>query len=161
MNPIDLKQIQKKAKNYKSFSELREDISWFKHNCKIHQPSSRTVLKASDEIEKYVDDEISSIQTCTECYVNASENPRDSFVMTCQQVHPIVWAKTDGYHYWPAKVMFNQNESVHVRYFGDHSVSTIPVQNCYLFSSEPPETVENQNSDLYEDAIEVCGHNVK
>lgn len=154
-------QIKKKAENYESFSELREDISWFKHNCEIWQSSNRKVLSASKEIVKFVHDEIFSIQKCTECYMNASAHPNTSFVMPCHQTHPVVWAKTDGYNYWPAKAMCTTNELVHVRYFGDHTVDAVPIKNCYWFSLEPPETMDNQDSDLFEEAMEVCDQNVK
>lgn len=154
INPIDLTQIKKKSENYQSFDGLREDILWFRHNCEVCHATSRRILDASKELIKFIDDEILTMKKCAECYKNAYKNPETSFTMPCSRLHPIVWAKTDGFNYWPAKAIAYNGEVVHVIYFGEHSVDGIPVKQCFLFSATPPEAIES-HSDAYEDAMQV------
>lgn len=61
-----------------------------------------------------------------------------------------------SFPYWPAKKICVEDQLVHVRYFGEHTTDKIPCDNCYPFSSEPPEGHSEHNSQTYTSAIEVC-----
>lgn len=150
INPIDLIQMKKKASSYKKFSELRGDISWYIHNCQIIHGGSQSIMNASRELFTFVEDEITSIIECPDCYAN------ESFILPCKQIHPIVWAQSNGFEYWPAKAISFKNNLVHVRYFGDSSADDIPVDSYYQYSPQPPVKPESVGADLYETALDVC-----
>lgn len=154
INPVDLIQMRKNASSYTKFSEIKEDLSWFKHNCEILHGSSYSIINGATELLKTVDEEIIGITECHECYAEKVKDPVASFVVPCKRIHPVVWAKSDGFQYWAAKAMYCENGEVHVRYFGDHSADDIPIGNCYQYSAQPPD--ESCNSDLFEIALEVC-----
>lgn len=155
--PIDLMQMKQKAGNsdYKSFFELRNDLSWFIHNCKILHSTKPGIMGPVNELEKFVDDEIFSIYACPECYSNASTHPDGSIEIPCQKMHPVIWAKSNDYSYWPAKVMACNNDTVVVEYFAEHTIDNIPLQNCFKFSPQPPEKNETENDTLYAAALKV------
>lgn len=147
INYVDISGIQKKATEYENFSKLRADFQWFRHNCQIIYASDNVVLNATKELINYVDEEISSIKKCVQCYLNAYLHPQTSFVMVCENPHPIIWSKTEGCSFWPAKAMSCENGMVHVRYFGDHSTDNVPIENCYKFSANTPDETEISGSD--------------
>lgn len=59
-----------------------------------------------------------------------------------------MWAKLKGFPFWPGKVMRTNNDSVDVRFFGDHDRAWIPVQNCFLYSEENPAPVRTKKQEL-------------
>lgn len=159
INQINLAEIKEKAREYKDFSEFREDILWLVHNVDIMHCNNNKIMDASKGIVKYVDEEIASIYKCSECYSNAHKNPDNSFVIPCKQIHPVVWAKSEGFAYWPAKAMLYEQNFVHVTYFCEHTTDKIPLENCYQYSLQPPEISKDgsqENQDLYEKAMNVC-----
>lgn len=117
---------------------------------------SKKILEASTALPKLVEDEILSIQTCQECYKLASDHPTESFTMVCKTLHPVVWAQSDGYNYWPAKAMKFDNNSIHVRYFGDHELDMIPLKNCYNFSRKSPDSFDAESKTTYTASVKVC-----
>lgn len=153
---IDLVKINSKSECYESFRELRRDIAWFVHNCRIIYPEHSTIVKAAKTLIDSVDDEVFSLQTCSECYENAYKHPINSFVMPCKSPHPIIWAKVSGYSFWPAKLMSVDNGTIHVRFFGDHSVANLTENDCLLYSSESPDTVSATISAALHLALTVC-----
>lgn len=139
---IDLCQIEKKCDRYKNFAEFRADINWFVHNCNVVHQGNDEITNASKELVKYIDDEIFSIKQCGQCYENEYKHPNESFVMLCDNpTHEIIWAKSDGFNFWPAKVMSvnNENNKVHVRYFGEYTVDDVDINDCYNYSKSPPD----------------------
>lgn len=94
-----------KISTYESFMELRIDMSWFVHNCQTIHSKNNAIIEASNNLMKYVDEDIESIKDCSECYVKAFEFPDTSFTMTCERPHLLVWAKIGRFPYWPAKAM--------------------------------------------------------
>lgn len=118
---------------------------------------NQKILSSSKSILELVNLEIRSIETCHKCYALASAYPDDSFVMACPLKHPVIWAKSNGFSYWPAKAMKFENDIINVRYFGDHEVDDVPLANSYAFSQQPPEVIlleENLNI-LYEASLKV------
>lgn len=157
VNPIDLMQITEKAPNYRNFSEFRNDILWFIHNCNIYYDDGSDILNAANEIMRFVDEEIMSVTQCTECYSISSAHSTGSFVMTCSRLHPAIWARSENFYFWPAKAIGRNGELVYVRYFGDHCVDYIPVKNCYKFSLQPPKYNKSAKKiDGLDLALQVC-----
>lgn len=115
------------------------DISWLAHNLKIALPRKKEVQHSAGELVSYVDEEIKSVKICNQCYENAHIYPDTSFVMPCNTPHLIIWAKPEGFPFWPAKAMTINDGKVHVRFFEDHTISDLEPENCYLFSEETPE----------------------
>lgn len=127
-------------------------MKWFSHDCRILYPRTPKILVAAKKLMNFLEEEIRSVLKCAECYKNAHNHPEISFVMPCKSVHLLIWAKAVGYSYWPAKVMSIDDENmVHVRFFGDHTTSDVPVHDCFLYSEKFPEgSIDNfgQNYNL-------------
>lgn len=84
-------------------------------------------------------DQVESMQTCAECYINSCEHPDRYMVMVCSAAHPVVWSRLyPDSHYWPAKLMTAQNPKVTVRFFGHHSKAEIALTDCLMYSLEYP-----------------------
>lgn len=115
----------------------------------------KNILNAATQLLEFTKNEILSIMTCPECYKLASDHPNGSFSMTCKTLHPVVWAKSDGYCYWPAKAMKFEENLVHVRYFGEHEMDFLPLKNCRNFSRKSPKPVAKSDQ-LYVASMEVC-----
>lgn len=151
-NTIDLEQI--KTESYVSFFDFRTDILWFIHNCFILHWADEDIKTAIKLLIQYVDEEIESVFDCTQCYSNAYKHSDDGFVMLCEPPHPIIWARSDGFRFWPAKALRITGETVRARYFGDHTNAVVPLTSCYSYSTEPP--IKSTVSDeLYESALQV------
>lgn len=147
VNSIDFHQIHRNRVDYKRFDKLKEDVLWLKHNCAILNGSSQSITNASRQLVKSLDEEIDKIVEFPGCY-------GQKIVTPCKNVHPLVWAQTDGYLFWPAKVMDFKDDQIHVRYFGDRSIDFLPLEKCFAYSPEPPEKPPT-NTDLYEIALDV------
>lgn len=70
------------------------------------------ICDAVTTLAKYVDEEISSIKLCTECYTQAHTNEKNLFEMPHHMPHPIVWAQSEEFQYWPAKLMAIETQEV-------------------------------------------------
>lgn len=161
INKVDFSQVMEKASGYQNFSKLREDISWFHHNCSVLHANDSKILEASKEFVKFIDEEITSIISCTECFSNDVKKPGAAYVTPCSQVHSVIWSKSEGFGFWPAKVLLCKNDMVHVHYFADHSADRVHIENCYKYSKEPPEVIEQSNDFLYIEALRVSNYQEK
>lgn len=85
---------------------------------------------------------------CSECYDNSHKNQKKYFVNVCKSKHKPVWAKLNGFPYWPAKVMQvkkarNKILSYDVQFFGTHEIGeSVPFDNIKKYS------IKNPNIDL-------------
>lgn len=77
---------------------------------------------------------------CKQCYSNSIESTT-WFTLVCDNAHLLVWARTVGYPYWPAKLLSVQANQVCVQYFGGHDYSSVSRENIFYYSEENP----NQN----------------
>lgn len=132
-----------KQKRYETIQQFEEDIKWFQHNCRSIYPQRAEIQAASKELFGFVKDEIQTIQACEECYDNTCEYSKTSVTKQCSTLHLLVWAKSWGSSYTPAKVLavnFDK-EMVIVQFFKDYSTSVLPITktNCYLYSAKSPE----------------------
>lgn len=130
--------MKQKAESYNSFFDFRTDVLWFIHNCCIQHATDNDVQTAITSLELYVDEEIASVIDCTQCFTNAYNHRDDGFVLVCQRPHPVIWAQSSGFSYWPAKAMRANKNQLRVRYFGDHTNDVVPFGKCYKYSTEPP-----------------------
>lgn len=145
--------IIRKASEYQNFSDFRSDISFFVHNCSIMNGFNATVMSAANTLKTYVDEDIDSITACSECYSNEYHDSKGAFNTLCSKMHSVVWAKSEDFDYWPAKLMNMCDGMAKVRYFGDHTADSIPVEHCCDFKSY---TQESEPSDALRFAIKVC-----
>lgn len=155
-NKIDFAKMKAKAEagQYKNFDCFRRDVTMFINNCRQLYPTE-PILGALNKLMEFVNDEIYSIITCSQCYENAFLHPLSSFVIPCDAPHLIIWAKPPGYNYWPAKAMNVDGQMVHVRFFGDHSVYNVLAENCYLYCSQNPDSTKKCLAEGYTKALTV------
>ncbi|XP_055309503.1 MYND-type zinc finger-containing chromatin reader ZMYND8-like [Sitodiplosis mosellana] len=151
---IGLNEIEKK--NYDSFLQLKNDVEWFAHHLKTKHFTPKMnkgeSARAADMIVGYLNQEISNLLMCPECYENCYRNPDDSITIPCTKYrHLVIWADIKEYGCWPAKVMsINKPNMVDVRFFGDGTRACLPSRNCHLFSKEIP---SNKNRPIGKDSI--------
>lgn len=101
-------------------------------------PENYDIVKSANVLNRFVKEELISIDLCYECYINLEH---DWFELPCKVPHLLIWAKQRTFPYWPAKLMrFNQRDNtIDVRYFGDdHLRAVLPAKNCLLFSRQNP-----------------------
>lgn len=118
--PANLNEMKRKSNDYKSFYELNTDAKWLLHTWIINFPNKKKVNALIGKLIKYIDDEVTNLKACRECYVNAQSLSDAAFVVPCNPPHLCVWAKYKEFCYWPCKVMYTEGQMVHVRFFGDH-----------------------------------------
>lgn len=138
--------IEKKATTYVKFSEFRDDISWFVHNCKMMHSGDALIQGSSAFLEPFIKEEIDSIIDCKQCYTNAFNDRSSGFVTLCQPPHPIVWAFSELY--WPEKVMKRTGNSVRVRYFGDDTNEVLAIKDCFKYSEKSPQDPSESVEDM-------------
>lgn len=148
---IDFSQIMQKK--YTNFDDFGQDIQWFVHYCRVM--NHKKIKPQAEDLLQYIIDEVENIQNCEECFDNISKHGKSGFNLACKSPHLIVWAQSDGYGFWPAKVMNveNQNNMVNVRFFGEHTASTtIPADQCLLYMKKRPvnDATSNDSEDLDE-----------
>lgn len=153
INPITMAKILKKAEEY-NFFDFWSDVSWLVHNCHVRYPTDDTIIDASNDFKKFVDEEISSSKECTECFEIIFRNS-NGFSIPCKNKHELVWAKSPKFCYFPAKLMRRfDDESISVRYFGDQCSDRIEAGNFRAYSEICPDA--GTSTDLYNFAIKVC-----
>lgn len=144
------------GKCYESVSELEADMKWFAHNCRTMFPRKSEVQNAAKQLVSFVKEEIQSILICAECYKNADDYEENSFVLPCENPHILIWAKAEGFIYWPAKAMtVVDGNSLNVRFFGDHATAVVSAFACYLYSEDNPNDSNDCDVELYNMALEV------
>ncbi|GIY83063.1 zinc finger MYND domain-containing protein 11 [Caerostris extrusa] len=153
---------------YLSTTKFYSDIKFIHHNTAIVYGEQ---AKAAIQLKKEFKKELKDLEACPECYFQlycrkkgALENP---FLRLCYPPHDIIWAELEGYPYWPAKSLKVINGIAHVRFFGKHDCSVIPIKKCYMISMNHPEirsldlSIQNSENELsgYEDAkAELTGY---
>ncbi|XP_031633887.1 protein kinase C-binding protein 1-like [Contarinia nasturtii] len=143
VNIIDLTKIKKNIDTYTNFAEFRNDVRWIVHNCVILFKDEDKKTKLARSLLNSITYEIDNIINCSECYLNASKFAKDWFTKVCSKTHALIWAKVEGYPYWPAKVMAVKEPMIRVDFFGDHSQAKVMARKCFLYSEESPKPSRN------------------
>lgn len=117
----------------------------------------KTVKKAVNALLERCECDVKGIKTCADCFEHFIIDRNDYFTRVCAKPHLLVFAKMDGYPFWPAKLMSIDGDTANIEFFGDHTQNDIPLKKCYLYS----ETFVKQNPKNRgrNDAIEVIYHN--
>lgn len=170
---MDLLTIKDKITTYTSFNALIADVQWMLHNSWILFSGKATAMddilrektplsiemsqffvfssannrhiKIVTDLIDFIKIEVQSMKKCAECYFNANKYPT-WFTMVCGVPHCIVWAKVEGYSYWPAKVMSIDGQQVHVRFFGDHTHADVLASRCFLYSYKSPDEMRRKST---------------
>lgn len=114
INNIDLLNMQ--VKQYKSFYDFRQHIHgsfsmsvyWTTKIAKSSSPRRNLLPLITKKLIKRKLNKrklIESLQYCTQCHTLAFEEDPSALVYACNNPHPTVWAKAEGYPEWPAKLM--------------------------------------------------------
>ncbi|GIY80896.1 protein kinase C-binding protein 1 [Caerostris darwini] len=127
---------------YLKTAEFYSDIKFIHHNTAIVYGVKSEQAKAAIQLKKEFKKELKDLEACPECYFQlycrkngVQENP---FLRLCNPPHDIIWAQLKGYPYWPAKSLKVINGIAHVRFFGKHEYSDIPIKKCYMISRNHP-----------------------
>lgn len=104
------------------------------------------------KLAKFVEDEISSIISYSECFLSAVK--RMPFTNLCKILHLLVWARSVGFCSWPAKLLMYDGEKAHVRYFGEYKNDKIPINNCLLYSHQVP--FDNEEFSKSQDEFDIA-----
>ncbi|XP_031639284.1 protein kinase C-binding protein 1-like [Contarinia nasturtii] len=138
VNPISLTSIRDNIMKYRSFDEFLADIHWIHHNCMILYSKNDVRTEMAALLGNNFKEEIDSLQSCFECYMNALNHPNDWFTMVCEEPHLIVWSKVRGYPYWPGKIMCVDVNDIYVNFFGEHENVIVSSEKCFLYSDTNP-----------------------
>lgn len=96
-------------------------------------------------MEKLCEKEMYDMEICDQCFLRSNEYKNDDwFTKVCNPPHLLVWAKASTHPFWPAKVIARARNKLDVRFFGQHEMSIVHPNNCFLFSWENPNRLRNQ-----------------
>lgn len=143
---------QMMERSYTNFSEFFMDIEWFAYECGTQHPSEQSTAA---KLIQFVIEDVHSILTCKECYNNIFTRGESSFILPCEKPHLLVWADAEDYGFWPAKVMKVTDDSINLRFFGDHTTENLAVDSCFLYSNDRPNDSKVSNLDTYSLALKV------
>lgn len=129
-----------------------------KHFFTILTANERNILKRLKTFGEACISEVYDLNLCQECYKNSHENC-NWFTLLCKVPHLLVWARTTGHPYWPAKILGAQGTQTCVKYFGDHARSLVSQDNILLFSANNPnKNLSAKNRKLIEEVIPVWSY---
>lgn len=154
VNSVTLDKLQDRIekKVYKCTEEFAVEAKWILHNCSVYFGNNSKITNFAKGIVKVCRQEVTEIDTCSECYYNANTR-KDWFVEVCSKPHMLLWAKLKGFPYWPAKSMGINGALVNVRFFGDHDRAYVPIKECFLYSENDPNPPTKQNKKTIKECI--------
>ncbi|XP_066256317.1 uncharacterized protein Zmynd8 isoform X2 [Euwallacea similis] len=182
IQPMDLTQLDKNIKEnlYGSTQAFEADAKWILHNSivfnsylelSLKSETGRTYSKryqsklttAAKLIIKICKQEMSEIENCPSCYLNANTKKKTWFVEVCPKPHLLVWAKLRGFPFWPGKAMKCKDGVVDVRFFGAHDRAWVPEKECFLYSPKDPNLFRVKRADIEQcvEELEVHVDNLK
>uniref|UniRef100_A0A347ZJA3 Putative OSA1 n=1 Tax=Reticulitermes speratus TaxID=60591 RepID=A0A347ZJA3_9NEOP len=156
-NPMDLSLLERNIKKrmYGSTEAFVADTKWILHNCIIFNTYQSRLTGIAKVLLKICKQEMSEIENCPDCYLNAHIRKDSWFIEVCRKPHILVWAKLKGFPFWPAKVMRTNKEGmVDVRFFGAHDRAWVPVRECFLYSKAIPASARNKKRNNLDACIE-------
>ncbi|KAF2900980.1 hypothetical protein ILUMI_05198 [Ignelater luminosus] len=161
VQPMDLTCLEKNIKDnvYGSTQAFEADAKWILHNSIIFNSYQSKLTSIAKSIIKICKQEMSEIENCPTCYLNANTKKKTWFIEVCPKPHLLVWAKLKGFPYWPAKAMRTNSQGfVDVRFFGAHDRAWVPFKECFLYSSKDPNSSKVKRNDIIESIKELNVH---
>lgn len=143
-----------KSKDYKSLSEFKSDIEKFTAFCNNKFPNSKKIQKSTKDLNKTVNADLKYIKMCPQCYENGLDRG-NLMTKICEPPHLLVWAKTRGFNYWPAKVISVKGAIAHVIYFGEFLDAKVKANECLIYSKNRPDTIAIVNEKLFVQGVKV------
>ncbi|KAK7864853.1 hypothetical protein R5R35_012493 [Gryllus longicercus] len=159
-HPMDLSQLERNIRRrmYGSTEAFIADTKWILHDCIIFNTHHTKLSSTAKAILKICKQEMSEIEICPDCYLNAHTRKDSWFIEVCRKPHVLLWAKLKGFPFWPAKVMrTNRENMVDVRFFGAHDRAWVPVRDCFLYSKCIPTIARNKKKHN----LEACVNEVE
>ncbi|XP_069701983.1 MYND-type zinc finger-containing chromatin reader ZMYND8 isoform X2 [Periplaneta americana] len=163
-HPMDLSLLERNIKKrmYGSTEAFLADTKWILHNCIIFNTYQSRLTGVAKLLVKICKHEMSEIENCPDCYLNAHTRKDSWFIEVCRRPHLLVWAKLKGFPFWPAKVMRTNKEGmVDVRFFGAHDRAWVPVRECFLYSKAIPTSARNKKRNNLEACIQEVEQHAK
>ncbi|XP_066159158.1 MYND-type zinc finger-containing chromatin reader Zmynd8 isoform X9 [Euwallacea fornicatus] len=150
IQPMDLTQLDKNIKEnlYGSTQAFEADAKWILHNSIVFNSYQSKLTTAAKLIIKICKQEMSEIENCPSCYLNANTKKKTWFVEVCPKPHLLVWAKLRGFPFWPGKAMKCKDGVVDVRFFGAHDRAWVPEKECFLYSPKDPNLFRVKRADI-------------
>lgn len=115
-------------------------------------------LQISRQLEQWCAKVMYDIEICGQCFIRAMDMT-DWFTEVCDPPHLLVWARVEGYPFWPAKVIgiLTTANRLDVRFFGDHDMANVAAQDCLLYPSKNPNRHINPSVEKeFKASIKVC-----
>lgn len=114
----------------------------------------KAVIEACNDLETFIKREITSAKECNKCYELSFKNDK-GITIPCSKKHELVWAKSDEFCYFPAKLIHRyDDDSVSVRYFGDYTADRLNADCVRPYSETCPDA--GATSEYYTTALQVC-----
>ncbi|XP_022083385.1 protein kinase C-binding protein 1-like isoform X2 [Acanthaster planci] len=159
-NPMDLSSLEKNIKKrmYGSTEAFLLDAKWILHNCIVFNGSHHKLTNSARMIIKICEYEMKEIEICPDCYLSASVKRDNWFCEVCRDPHKLVWAKLQGFPFWPSKVIREKDGLLDVRFFGQHDRAWVPVTSCYMYCPEIPNPSKKKTSGLSTSIMEMEIH---
>ncbi|XP_071531860.1 uncharacterized protein Zmynd8 isoform X3 [Panulirus ornatus] len=157
VHPVDFTSLERniKRKFYGSTEAFSSDARWIVHNSVIFNGANSKVSSMARTLVKILKQEMSEIETCPDCYMNAHQNPKSWFTEACRSAHPLIWARLKGFPFWPAKAVKWKDGNVDVRFFGRHDrcacghcVSMLTVKESVCSQEQDTMKEKNQGHDI-------------
>lgn len=126
-------------------------------NCCSHLGTSGR-LGIAKRMEEFCEKELYDIEVCGECY-HRSNTKQEWFTEVCDPPHLLVWARTPGFPYWPAKVIAatGAQNKIDVRFFGQHEMCNAYADDCLVYSKTiPNERLSNRKQRELKSSQKVC-----
>ncbi|KAM5125601.1 LOW QUALITY PROTEIN: MYND-type zinc finger-containing chromatin reader ZMYND8-like [Callospermophilus lateralis] len=147
IHPMGLCTLEKNTKKMYSCKEaFLADAKWILHNCLTYNGGNHNLTQIAKVVIKSCEHKINEIEVCPECYLAACQKRDNWFCKPCSNPHPLVWAKLNGFPFWPAKALRDKDRQVDAHFFGQHNRDWVPINNCYLMPKEIPFSVKKPKS---------------
>ncbi|XP_031637924.1 uncharacterized protein LOC116350308 [Contarinia nasturtii] len=144
VNPIDLKQMKKKADErlYDSLEAFVVDADCILHNISLLCQIGSDLYESAKSLGIFCNEQIENIEGCAECYENKHKYPEEWRFMACSKPNIVLWTKHfSSRKYLPVRLISIVNdEQIKVVRFGGHSSDFVNIlaNNCFLYSDDSP-----------------------
>uniref|UniRef100_A0A5K3FFG1 DUF3510 domain-containing protein n=1 Tax=Mesocestoides corti TaxID=53468 RepID=A0A5K3FFG1_MESCO len=130
---VDLDLLQRKIKDgrYTALEFFAMDVELLVHDVCLLSGSFSNDADEARFLLRSVNNEISEIQLCTDCYINAKARVGDWITKPCKPPHEFICACNRSsagaglfdnasiqHCYWPAKVLLERDDGYEIRFFG-------------------------------------------